>query len=554
MWQFDKLTHSYIPGTFPPDGSKITACYIRISQEDELEGDSGSIMNQREFLLKYCTDYNFPNLRFFSDDGYSGVNFDRPGFQEMMELVERGLVETIIVKDHSRLGRNRLKVGVLMEQFTEDYGVRYIAVTDGIDSDKGLDDMVAVRELFNEFYPRDASKKVRAVITNKGNSGERLCTQIPYGYVGDKNGWEIDPIAADIVRRIFSMCLAGLGPTQIAKQLRSEQVLTPTAYNISVGRSTPHHAPADSYKWDTGTIVAILQHKEYTGCTVNFKSRKKSYKSKKFIPIPPEQRREFLDTHPAIVDLETWERVQELRQHKRRRTKSGKQGLFSGLVYCADCGAKLYFTTCGKLVENGQEHYICSNYKSNTGTCSAHFIREAALYDAVLDHLRQTVQFVQSHENAFIQAVIDKSAANQKKEIAQKRRELTQAERRIADLDTLFQRIYEDNVNGKITDERFAKLSQTYENEQHSLSERVAVLRVELEAEQEQAVNVAQFISLVKRYTDIQELTPAILNEFISRITVYAPDRSSGHRTQRIDILYNFVGEIPSPPAKSKTA
>ena len=553
MWQFDRFSNTFIPGTLPADG-KITACYIRLSQEDEQEGESGSVLNQRDFLLKYCTDNRFQNIRFFSDDGYTGVNFDRPGFAEMMEFVEQGRVSTIIVKDHSRLGRNRLIVGALMERFTEDYNVRYIAVTDGIDSNKGFDDMVAVRELFNEFYPRDISKKIRAVVANKGNSGQRLCTQIPYGYVGDKNGWEIDPIAADVVQRIFNLCISGFGPTQIAKQLRAEQVLTPTAYYISIGRNTPHHAPADPYKWDTGTIVAILQHKEYTGCIVNFKATKKSYKSKKIVPIPIEQRKEFLDTHPAIVDLETWERVQELRKNKRRRGKSGNQGLFSGLVYCADCGEKLYFNTCDKLVNNGQEHYTCSNYKSNTGTCSAHFIREAALYAVVLEHLRETVWLVRTHENAFVQAIMDKSLTDQKKEVAQKRRELAQAERRIADLDTLFQRIYEDNVRGKLSDERFTKLSRSYEDEQRTLTERAAILHAELDKEQAQAVNVAQFIALVKKHTEIDTLTPALVNEFVSRIVVYAPDKSNGKRTQRVDIQYNFVGEIPVSLAKLKTA
>ncbi|MCI8657486.1 MAG: DUF4368 domain-containing protein [Oscillospiraceae bacterium] len=553
MWQFDILTNKFVPGSLPANG-KITACYTRLSQEDELDGDSGSILNQRDFLWKHCTENHFENIRFFSDDGYTGVNFERPSFAEMMKLVEQGYISTIIVKDHSRLGRNRLMVGLLMEQFTEDYNVRYIAVTDGIDSDKGFDDMVAVRELFNEFYPRDISKKIRAVVANKGNSGQRLCTQIPYGYIGDKSGWEIDPVAADVVRRIFSLCISGLGPTQIAKLLRAEQVLTPTAYYISVGRSTPHPTPADPYKWDTGSVVAILQHKEYTGCTVNFKMTKKSYKSKKIIPIPPEQRKEFSDTHPAIVDLETWERVQELRKHKRRRSKSGRQGLFSGLVYCADCGEKLYFNTCDKLVNNGQEHYTCSNYKSNTGTCSAHFIREAVLKSLILEHLRQTLWIVRTHENEFVQAVMSKNMADQKKELAQKRRELTQAERRIADLDFLFQRIYEDNVNCKLSDERFAKLSQSYEDEQRTLKDRVTALRGEVEQEQQQAVNVGQFIALVKRYTEVEELTPAILNEFISRVVVYAPDRSSGKRTQRIDIQYNFIGEIPDTLANLKTA
>lgn len=553
MWQFDKISNTFILGALPANGSQITTCYDRLSQEDELEGDSGSVVNQRDFLLKYCTDYHFPNPRFFSDDGYTGTNFDRPGFREMMDLVEQGKVSTIIVKNHSRLGRNRLVVGALMERFTDEYGVRYIAVTDGIDSDKGLDDMVAVRELFNEFFPRDTSKKIRAVFTSKGNSGQRLCTQVPYGYMGNKYGWEIDPDTAPVVREIFALCIAGKGPMQIAKHLTSHKILTPIAYRISQGKQVPHDAPPDPCKWSTNSVVKILERMEYTGCTVNFKTRKKSYKSKKTLYLPQEERKIFPDTHPAIIDRETFDRVQELRQHKRRPTKTGKQGLFSGLLHCADCGAKLYFCTTNSFTPN-QEHYVCSNYKSNTGTCSAHFIRELVLHDLVLDHLRQTIRFVSCYEADFVQAIMDKSQEDQKKELARQRRELAQAERRIAELDTLFQRIYEDNISGKLTDERFSKLSTAYEDEQRTLSARVKVLSATLEQEQEQAVNVAQFIALVKKHTEIQELTPSIVNEFIDSIIVYAPDKSSGHRTQEIRIKYNLVGVLPVLLAKSKTA
>lgn len=551
MWQFDRFSNTFIPGTLPADG-KITACYIRLSQEDEQEGESGSVLNQRDFLLKYCTDNRFQNIRFFSDDGYTGVNFDRPGFSEMMEFVEQGKVSTIIVKDHSRLGRNRLIVGALMERFTEDYNVRYIAVTDGIDSNKGFDDMVAVRELFNEFYPRDVSKKIRAVFTNKGNSGQRLCTYVPYGYTGNKHGWEIDPEAAAVVREIFSLCISGLGPMQIAKKLRAAQVLTPTAYREKHGEEK-HRVSADPCGWLTQTVSKILERREYTGCTCNFKTTKKSYKSKKIISNPPEQWKVFPDTHPAIIDAETWERVQELRRNKRRPTKTGKQSIFSGLVFCADCGAKLHYCTTASF-EDSQNHFRCANYKSNTGSCSAHFIREKVLYELVLEHLRETVWLVRTHENAFVQAIMDKSLTEQKKEVAQKRRELTQAERRIADLDTLFQRVYEDNVTGKLSDERFTKLSRSYEDEQRTLTERAAILHAELDKEQAQAVNVAQFIALVKKHTEIDTLTPALVNEFVSRIVVYAPDKSNGKRTQRVDIQYNFVGEIPVSLAKLKTA
>ena len=553
MWQFDRYSNRFVPGVLPCDGSKINACYTRLSQEDEQEGDSGSILNQRDFLLKYCKEHSLNNVYFFSDDGYSGTNFDRPGFVEMMELVEHGQVETIIVKDHSRLGRNRLVVGALMERFTEDYGVRYIAVTDGIDSAKGLDDMVAVRELFNEFYPRDTSKKIRAVFTNKGNSGQRLCTQVPYGYTGDKYGWKIDEEAAQVVRQIFSLCMNGLGPMQIAKQLTAAHILTPTAYKLEKGLTKREKTTADPYRWESPLVVKILERMEYTGCTVNFKTRKKSYKSKKTLYLPPEERKIFPDTHPAIIDRETWERVQELRKNKRRRTKTGKRSMFSGLVYCADCGSKLHYCTTVSF-EDSQNHFRCSNYKSNTGTCSAHFIREVVLSDIVLEHLRYTVGYVQAHEAEFIQAVMDKSVADQKQETAQKRRELAQAERRISDLDKLFQRIYEDNVSGKLSDERFSKLSKTYEDEQRTLSEKAQQLHAELDKEQAQAVSVAQFIALVKKHNEIDALTPALVNEFIERIEVHAPDKSSGHRIQQIDIVYNFIGMLPISLAKNKAA
>lgn len=457
-------------------------------------------------------------------------------------------------EDHSRFGRDRLKVGLLMEQLTEHYGVRYIAATDNIDSDKGFDDMVAFRELFNEFYPRDTSKKIRAVFTNKGNNGQRLCTQVPYGYKGNKYNWEIDPEAAAVVREIFSLCIAGKGPMQIAKHLTAQQILTPTAYKLEHGFSTANKPRENPYAWDNRLVVKILERMEYTGCTVNFKTRKKSYKSKKTLYLPMEERKIFPDTHPAIIDRETWERVQELRKHKRRPAKHAeRQGLFSGLLYCADCGSKLHFAT-GKNMTPAQDCYRCSRYKSNTGDCTMHYIREVVLRGLVLEHLRQTIAFVSAYEDEFIKLVTDRNTVEMQKQASQKRRELAQAERRIGELDRLFQRVYEDNISGKLTDERFSKLSAAYEDEQRTLTARVKVLHAELDKEQEQAGNIAQFVALVKRYTDLQELTPSVLNEFIERITVSAPDKSSGHRVQKIHIKYHFVGVLPPLPAQSKTA
>ncbi|WP_297986945.1 DUF4368 domain-containing protein [Oscillibacter sp.] len=549
MWQHDKYSNTFVPGVLPSDGSQITACYTRLSQEDEQDGDSGSILNQRDFLLKYCTDLRLANVFFFSDDGYSGVSFDRPGFKELMDLVEQGRVKSIIVKDHSRLGRNRLAVGLLMERF-EDSGVRYIAVADGIDSEKGLDDMVAVRELFNEFYPRDTSKKIRAVLTSKGNSGQRLCTQVPYGYTGNKYGWEVDDEAAQVVREIFRLCMNGLGPMQIAKRLKAAQILTPTAYKLQRGYSVPNHPREDPFDWDSRLVAKILDRMEYLGCTVNFKTRKKSYKSKKTLVLPPEERKVFENTHPAIIDRETWERVQELRKNKRRPTKTGRQSMFSGLLYCADCGAKLHYCTTVSF-EDRQNHFVCSNYKSNTGTCSAHFIREVILYDIVLADLRDTIAYVRDYEQEFAQAVMDKSYAEQRKTTAQKRRELDQAQRRIPQLDTLFQRLYEDNVSGKLSDERYSKLAKGYEDEQRELTERVKVLQAELDEAQGKAVNLDRFISLVHENLELAELTPKIVNEFIRRIIVYAPDKSSGKRTQKVKIIYNLIGDVPKHARKT---
>ena len=548
MWQYDMKTKTFVPGTLPADGSKISIQYARLSQEDDQDGNSESINNQLEFLLKYAVDNHLPNPRFFYDDGYTGTNFDRPGFKEAMEIVEAGQAVNFVVKDHSRLGRNRLVVGALTEKFTEDYGVRYIAVTDGIDSDKGFDEMLGIREWFNEFYPRDTSKKIRAVLTGKGNSGQRLCTQVPYGYTGNKYGWELDPEAAGVVRQIFALCMDGLGPMQIAKRLKAGKVLTPTSYKLEKGLSTPNKPREDPYGWDSRIVAKILERMEYTGCTVNFKTRKKSYKSKKTLYLPPEERRIFPDTHPAIIDRETWDRVQELRKNKRRPTKTGKRGLFSGLARCADCGSKLYFCAAYSLTEN-QEHYVCANYKSNTGSCAIHFIRETVLSGLVLEHLQKTISFVREHEDEFTRLVLDQSATDQRRDMVSKQKELAQAERRIAELDGLFQRVYEDNVAGKLNDERFSKLSASYEAEQRTLEARVGELRRDLEKGQEEAVNVAQFVALVKKYTEVPELTPTILNEFVKEVRVYSPDKSTGRKIQKIRVVYNFVGAVELPQA-----
>lgn len=553
MWQYDEKTKAFIPGKLPAGGKEISILYARLSQEDTQEGDSESITNQLDFLLRYATEHRLPNPRFFYDDGYTGTNFDRPAFQEAMDLVESGRVLNFVVKDHSRLGRNRLAVGLLMERFTEEYDVRYIAVADNIDSAKGFDDMVAFRELFNEFYPRDTSKKIRAVITSKGNSGQRLCTQVPYGYTGNKYQWNVDEDAAQVVRKIFSLCMAGLGPTQIAKRLKAEKVLTPTAHKQAQGVPNLHQPNPDPYGWSCQTVSSILERMEYLGCTVNFKTRKKSYKSKKTLYLPKDEWKIFPDTHPAIIDQETWERVQELRKNKRRPTKTGIRGLFSGLAYCADCGGKLYFCTAYSLTEN-QNHYVCSHYKSNTGTCSIHFIREKVLTELVLNHLRMTIGYVRKNTETFAQQMMDKTAQEHRRELARKKLECNQAEQRVKELDKLFQRIYEDNAMGKLSDRRFEQLSSAYELEQKELEQNIIQLRQDLEKGEKVVASVDEFIALAQRYTEVRELTPTILHEFVEKVVIHAPTKVNGHRLQKVQIFYNFIGEFSAMFENSKTA
>ena len=510
--------------------------------------------------MQYAREHHFPNPTFFVDDGVSGVTYDRPGFQAMLAEIEAGRVAVAIAKDLSRLGRNSALTGLYTNFTFPQNGVRFIAINDNydtIDPNRVDNDFAGIKNWFNEFYARDTSRKIRAVQKAKGERGVPLTTNVPYGYVKDLENprrWVVDPVAADVVKRIFDLCMKGRGPMQIANQLKADKVLTPSAYRALQGIKTPNKKPEDPCDWHSSTVVAILERREYTGCTVNFKTRKKSYKSKKTLYLPMEERKIFPDTHPAIIDRETWERVQELRKHKRRPAKHAeRQGLFSGLLYCADCGSKLHFAT-GKNMTPAQDCYRCSRYKSNTGDCTMHYIREVVLRDLVLEHLRQTIAFVSAYEDEFIKLVTDKNMAEQRKATAQKQRELAQAERRIGELDRLFQRVYEDNISGKLTDERFSKLSAAYEDEQRTLTARVKVLHAELDKEQEQAGNIAQFVALVKRYTDLQELTPSVLNEFIERITVSAPDKSSGHRVQKIHIKYHFVGVLPPLPAQSKTA
>ena len=453
----------------------ITALYARLSQEDALDGESNSIANQKKILLKYAMDNGFPNPTFFIDDGVSGVTFDRPGWNEMIGLSEAGKVKKVIVKDMSRMGRDYLKVGYYTESFFAERDIRYIAINDGVDSDKGDNDFTPFRNLFNDFYARDTSKKIRAVMRSKGNAGEHLCTNPPYGYrkdPADKKKWIVDEEAAEVVKRIFDLCIAGKGPMQIAKMLTADKVLTVKAhYAKQNGRTMPDNP----YRWSVESIRGILERPEYTGCTVNFKTHSKSHKLKKRLQNAPENQRIFLNTQPAIIEEQVFERVQELRANKRRPAKQAeRQGLFSGLLYCADCGSKLHFAT-GKNMTPEQDCYRCSKYKSNTGDCTMHYIREETLKLFVLQRIFDVTAMFFDDIQSFQNMVYQQRFEEAEKAVKRQKKELEQARKRIAELDRIFKRIYEDDINGTISHERFLKLSAEYEAEQKELTEFVKV-------------------------------------------------------------------------------
>ena len=529
---------------------KITALYCRLSRDDELQGDSNSIVNQKAILSKYAKENHFSNTLFFVDDGYSGTNFNRPSWGELLERIENGEVSTLIVKDMSRLGRDYLKVGFYTEVLFAEKGVRFIAINNGIDSANQQDsDFTPFLNIINEWYAKDTSKKIRAVMKSKGEAGEHLCSNPPYGYMKDpdnKKHWIVDEEAAKVVRQIFRLCLEGYGPTQIARILKEEKIVTPTVYFMQNGRATRNAPQNNPCRWSAETVTFILERPEYQGHTVNFKTFVQSYKTKKKCYNPAEKQLVFENTHEAIIDADTWARVQELRKNKRRPTRTGKTNMFSGIVRCADCGEKLYYCT-SKNFEARQDHFVCSTSRlKGKEVCPTHYIRAVVLEQGVFAHLRLTVACVANHEEQFRKAMGAKQKADAKRELTAKRRQLTQAERRIAELDRLFKRIYEDNANGKLSDSRFQMLSDDYEQEQEELREKLLQLNEEINRQEEQAENIERFISKVHEYLDMDELTPAVLNDMVKTVYVHMPETSNGHREQQIDISYDLVGILPA--------
>ena len=531
---------------------KITALYPRLSHEDELQGESNSISNQKRILETYAKQNGFSNLRWYTDDGYSGANFQRPGFQSMLADIEAGKVATVIVKDMSRLGRNYLQVGMYTEMIFPQKGVRFIAINDGVDSAQGDNDFAPLRNIFNEWLVRDTSKKIKAVKRSKGMSGKPVTSKPVYGYLMDEDeNFIIDEEAAPVVKQIYRLCLAGNGPTKIARMLTEQQIPTPGTLEYRRTGSTRRYHPGYECKWATNTVVHLLENREYTGCLVNFKTEKPSYKLKHSIENPPEKQAVFENHHEPIIDRETWERVQELRKQRKRPNRYDEVGLFSGILFCADCGSVMYQQRY-QTDKRKQDCYICGSYKKRTADCTAHFIRTDLLTAGVLSNLRKVTSYAAKHEARFMKLLIEQNEDGDRRRNAAKKKELEAAEKRIAELSAIFKRLYEDSVTGRISDERFTELSADYEAEQKELKERAARLREELSKAQEATANAEKFMNVVRRHTTIEELTPTLLREFVEKIVVHESVALDGKRRgklrrQEIEIYYSFVGKVELP-------
>ena len=524
--------------------------YERLSRDDNLEGESYSIGNQKKLLAKVAKEKGYTNLVHFLDDGISGVTMDRPGFVEMICQLEQGKAAAVFVKDLSRLGRNYIEVGRLTEEFFPNHDIRLVAVSDNIDTAEGENELAPIRNLFNEWYARDISKKRRISNKIKGNAGEPM-GQPPYGYIKDPNDpkhWIVDDEAVQVVRRVYSMTLEGFGTEQIAAQLEKDDVLTPRAYWLTKGIKRPGKGKQQPpTKWNSSTITKILSLQEYCGDILNFKTYSKSYKNKKRIDNDRENWVVFQDVHEAIIERAVYEQVQQKRgKIRKRRTNNGEHNMFSGLLVCADCGSNLHF----HFNQGNPEikYFNCSNYKGNRGTCtSTHYVRVDFLEEVVLGEIRRLTKFASLYEDEFVKAVIGHSQQAEQTDRKLKGKELQTLLARDEELDGLFERIYEDNVSGKLSDDRFAKMSRRYEDEQKELAEKIKKLRSEIEKQSSRSMTTDMFIGLVRKYTRARKLTPRMLNELIEKIEVFNAEKIDGVWEQRLRIHYNCVGTIEIP-------
>ena len=528
--------------------------YERLSRDDNMDGESYSIGNQKKLLIKVAKEKGYTNLVHFFDDGISGVTMDRPGFADMIQQLEQGKAAAVFVKDLSRLGRNYIEVGRLTEEFFPNHDIRLVAVSDNIDTDEGENELAPIRNLFNEWYARDISKKRRISNKIKGNAGEPM-GQPPYGYVKDPENpkrWIVDEEAARVVRRIYRMTLEGVGTEQIAAKLEEDGVLTPRAYWHSKGINRPGKVKdLPPTHWNSSSVIKMLSVQEYCGDILNFKTYSKSYKNKKRLENDRENWAIFKDVHEPIIERAVFEQVQQKRgKMRKRQAKDGERSMFSGLLVCADCGSNLHF----HFNQGNPEikYFNCSNYKGNRGTCgSTHYVRVDFLEQVVLGEIRRLTKYAGLYEDDFLKEVIGHSRQAEETERRLKEKELKSLLARDDELDGLFERIYEDNVSGKLSDDRFAKMSRRYEEEQKELSEKIKKLRSEIEKQSSRATSTDMFVSIVRKYTRARKLTPRILNELVEKIEVYNAEKIDGEWVQRLRIHYNCVGEmnIPNEPA-----
>ena len=519
-----------------------TALYARLSVDDANDGDSNSIVHQKEMLERYCKDNGYTNYKFYVDDGFSGTNFERPDFKRMIADVEAGKVKRVIVKDLSRFGRDYLQVGMFTEVLFAQYDIHFIAIANNVDSQKGENDLTPFVNLFNEWYARDCSRKQRAVKRAKGISGKRIASIAPYGYISGEDGKLIpDEETAWVVKLIYDLCIQGYGTMQIANELTRRNIPTPGTLAFRRTGSKRNYYPDKECVWADSSIDNILSYKEYLGHTVNFKTYSKSYKLKKRYETPEDQQMVFENTHEAIINQEDWDTVQRIRAHRRHPVKQGEPALFSGMLFCADCGSLLRVHR-GKTISKHQECYCCGRYRERTNDCSMHYIREVVLADLVKENLKQVVRLASEDEQEFVRRLTNRNAQERAAQERTLKSKLTTKEQRIKELDGIIKRLYEDNITGKLSDERFKIFSTDYEDEQHSLREEVASLKQQLEDMESTSVNISGFLKAAQRYTNFDELTPSMLHDLIEKIIVHEGDKSSGHREQRIEIYYTFIG------------
>ena len=537
--------------------SDITVVYCRLSQDDGLDGDSNSITNQKNILLDVVAREKLPNPVLFVDDGFSGTNFDRPAISEALRLVENRQVSNFVVKDLSRLGRSYIKVSQLTEITFPSFDVRFIALNDGVDSNKPNETnsiFLPIKSLMDEMYAADTSKKIRAVVQAKARAGERVTTNPPYGYLKDSNNpknWIIDPVASEVVKRIFQEAKSGKSLSEIAKGLENDKIFKPDRHRIEIGLKPISSSPNVEtlpYFWTRETLSAILGREEYLGHTVNLRTRKKSYKDKRKVDNPKEDWLIFKNTHEAIIDQETFDIVQKMRSHKRSnqryKNRAGHENLFAGLVFCGTCGRKHYFCPQEKNGLN-HDHYKCSGYRKPIDGCeNPHYIQKSALIEIVSGKLRQTIQEAHFNQEDFLKKLEQQSQAQFNKDNKNQRQQLQKDEHRSKEIDTIIQKLYEDNLLGKISDERFVKLSQSYEEEQRQLQTSISDLTEKLAKQQEDNLNISKFMTRILKYTELPELTVEIVNELIDKIVIHKPTGTKRNRIIQIDIYYNFIGKL----------